>query len=124
MDKSITVRNPHFKAILDEMLELHDRKSHDYSEDSNVYSNFEFSAQLANTTVMQVFQVLIGVKLARLGQLLVGKVPKNEGLEDTLMDLCVYCVLMFAYWRQSRTLSLKAKEPFPTITGIHPPPGY
>ena len=97
----VAVRNPHFAAILKEMLEIHDRKSHDYADDDNVYSNFEFAAGTAKVKVMQTFLVLIGVKLARLGQLLGGKEAKNEGINDTLLDLCTYCVIMYAYWRKS-----------------------
>jgi hypothetical protein len=75
--------------LLDEMRALHDRKSHDYAEDGNPYSNFEFAAQLAEgfTGVDAVFAVLMGIKLARLRELTAkGKTPNNESIEDTRRD--------------------------------------
>lgn len=99
-------RNPEFEDILKEMLEIHNKKSHDYAMDTNVYSNFEFAASTAGVKVIQTFLVLIGVKLARLGQLIAGKEPKNESLSDTLLDLCTYCVIMYAYWRKANGLRI------------------
>ncbi len=96
-------RNPLFKQILDEMLELHDRKSSDYAQDTNVYSNFERCARDAGISVDQVFRVFKSVKLARLDELMdSGKEAKNESIEDTLLDDCVYSVLRLAYWRSHK----------------------
>lgn len=92
-------RNPTFNNLLDELKELHDKKSHDYAQDANVYSNFELAADIAGVTVNQVFRVLIGVKLARLKELLSGptKPPNNESIMDTFKDLTVYSGLMTSY---------------------------
>jgi len=86
-------RNPEFHELLDKMKQTHDAKSHDYADDSNVFSNFEYAANVAEVTVDQVFLVLIGVKIARLQQLLKGKEPKNESLNDTFLDLTNYCAI-------------------------------
>jgi hypothetical protein len=58
--------NPAFHALLSRMGETHDKKNHDYAEDGNPYSNFEFAAQFAGVSVQQVFDVMIGIKQARL----------------------------------------------------------
>lgn len=91
-------RNPHFHMLLDEIRILHDKKSHDYATDSNVFSNFEESAQVAGVTVEQAFLVLIGTKLSRLKQLLTsGKAPNNESVVDSYKDLTNYCAILTSY---------------------------
>lgn len=91
--------NPKFHALLKKMADMHDKKSADYATSDNYYSNFETAATVAGTTVDVVFRVLIGVKLARLIELQgKGKVPKNEAVEDSLLDLAVYSTLYASYY--------------------------
>ena len=90
--------NPKFDAILAEMAQLHARKNHDYAKDSNPYSNFEEAALTAGCSVDTVFLVLIGIKLARLRELLsAGKTPTNESVADSRLDLTTYCALWASY---------------------------
>ena len=90
--------NPKFKALLEQMAVLHARKNHDYANDQNPYSNFEEAAQVAGCSAETVFLVLIGVKLARLRELTrSGKTPNNETIQDTRMDLTMYCALYTSY---------------------------
>jgi hypothetical protein len=93
-------RNEAFHALLTRMGETHDKKNQDYADTANgrYYSNFESAAQVAGCTVDTVFRVLIGIKLARLDELLKGKEAQNESLEDSLLDLSVYSAL-WASWR-------------------------
>lgn len=95
-----TSRNPAYVSLIHKMLEIHEIKSHDYADDSNPFSNFEFAAQVAkgfNDEVDKVFATLIGVKLARLQQLLNGKSPKNESIDDTFLDLANYSAIWASY---------------------------
>jgi len=90
------MRNPTHAKLMDEIKELHDRKNSDYAQKGNPYSNFERAALLAamfKDPIDQVFATLIGVKLARLGQLLSSEkqLPKNESIEDSFKDLTNYC---------------------------------
>ena len=83
-----------FNDLMDEIKELHNKKNHDYANNDNPYSNFEYAANLVSDfkdPVDQVFASIIGIKLARLGQLLSGKTPNNESIQDTLRDLTCYC---------------------------------
>lgn len=89
-------RNPRFKMLLHEMDELHDKKNHDYAEDGNPYSNFEFAAKVAEgfTGIDAVFATLMGIKMARLKELTSkGKTPNNESIGDTRKDLAMYATL-------------------------------
>ena len=91
-------RNPLFTQLLTELIELHESKSRDYSEDDNVYSNFEYAARDAGVSVETVFRVLLGIKDARLKNLLDNKkTPNNESIVDTLKDRIVYTGLMACY---------------------------
>lgn len=91
------MRNPKFNAHLERMASVHDAKNSDYAEDGNPYSNFEFTAKVAGVSVDTVFRVLIGVKMARLDELLKGKTPKHESVDDSVLDLSVYTALWASY---------------------------
>lgn len=91
------MRNPAFLAHLDRMRAIHEAKNHDYAAEGDPLSNFRFAAQVAGCSTDTVFRVLIGVKLARLDELLKGKVPKHESLDDSLLDLSVYSALWASY---------------------------
>lgn len=95
-------RNPRFKRALQRMEATHDAKSHDYATDDNPYSNFDFAATVAERFGEphdHVFATMVGIKLARLGELLGrGKTPKHESIDDTFLDLANYVVL----WWTSR----------------------
>jgi len=92
------MRNPWFNDVLALMLQTHDRKNHDYATDKNPFSNFEAAAQFAGVSVQTVFDVLLGVKQARLAELTsTTKEPNYESIEDTRLDRAVYAALAVAY---------------------------
>lgn len=93
----VLVRNPVFLAHLDKMRAIHEAKNHDYASDADPLSNFRFAATVAGCSVDTVFRVLLGVKLARLDELLKGKTPKHESIDDSLLDLSVYAALWASY---------------------------
>jgi len=74
------------------------RKNHDYAHATDAFANFTFTAQVAGVPVETVFLTLIGVKIARLRELVgAGKSPQNESVADTLDDLINYTDLYAAY---------------------------
>ena len=87
-------------AVFDWMQEIVESKAHDYAKDDNVFSNFEFAADVAGVTVEQEFAVMIGTKVARLRELLGNKTPNNESIDDTLLDLANYAALCIAWRKQ------------------------
>ena len=87
-------RNPRFERLLQLMNKVHNSKNEDYAFDGSPYSNFEEAADYAGVTVPEVFDVLLGVKQARLKQLRAsGKEPQHESVQDTLVDRAVYAAL-------------------------------
>ena len=91
------MRNPRYTQLLAKMAALHDAKNHDYAEDGSPFSNFEFAAQFAGVTVDQVFDVMIGIKQARLAVLQKKEAPNFESLHDTRVDQANYAALKAAY---------------------------
>lgn len=94
------MRNPEFLKLLEQMKEIHDKKSHDYASDNNVFSNFEYAERVAApfTGVHKVFATMVGIKLARLGELLSGKEPRNESIFDSFLDFCTYAAIWASYY--------------------------
>lgn len=91
-----------FTDAIAQMADVHTTKSHDYAKTDNIFSNFEFAAALADEFPEgpdHVFATMLGIKLARLAELLKQqKTPKHEPIEDTFLDLCTYGVLWWL-WR-------------------------
>ncbi len=106
------------KQEFDEAYALVEGKAADYAEDDNVFSNFEYAAGVAGITVSQVFMVLIGIKVARLGQLIGNdKTPNNESIDDTALDGMNYFGLLKAYLRKETNRPYK--EVFDEIRADH-----
>jgi len=100
-------RNPRFDAYLEHMHEIHEGKNADYSDDSNPYSNFEGTAELTGLTTEQVFHVQLGNKMERLRQLMSGKEPNHESLDDTILDLAVYAALWGSWRGESKGITVR-----------------
>lgn len=80
-------------------------KGNDYTKGIEIdrHENFKKQQQLAEwfeNPIDRPYVNLIGVKLARLSALLNNdKIPNNESIEDTFVDLINYCAL----WANRRT---------------------
>lgn len=101
--------SPIFYRLLQEMAELHDRKSHDYASNDNPYGNYHFAGKLASLFSHSEqdagFIGRLGEKLYRLANLEGSqKDPSNESIEDTEKDICVITVLWMADRRNRRML--------------------
>jgi predicted peroxiredoxin len=89
--------NPKFQKVLEKLTVLHNKKSNDYAQNNDYYSNFKFAAFVAGVTVDQVFRVMLGIKLARLKELKSGKTPNFESIQDTILDLANYGCIYASY---------------------------
>lgn len=88
----------HFKIFTGKQKKLLASKGNDYA-DKDMLQNFKQVGYITNLKPEVIALVLIGVKVARLGNLLNGnlqngKQPKNESVKDSVMDLCNYGFLM------------------------------
>lgn len=74
------------------------RKNSDYKVTSGEFSNFHFAADIAGLSPQDVMLAQVGIKLGRLQGLLgEGRTPNYEAIEDTVMDLAGYAVILYAY---------------------------
>lgn len=81
------------------------KKGADYANDTNGFANFEKVAHMLDMDTRKVFLFYITTKLVRLSELFEGNTkPKNESVEDTIMDFVNYAVLLKAWlMKQSKS---------------------
>lgn len=98
---------PEFYKLLENMANIHDKKSHDYASNDNPAGNYHFAGKLSklfNNPDDAGFIGRIGEKLYRLANLEnSNKFPSNESIEDTEKDICVITVLWMADRLNRRT---------------------
>lgn len=96
-----------FYKLLQEMAETHDKKSHDYASNQNPSGNYHFAGMVASLFSHSHqdagFASRIAEKIYRLSNLeSSGKIPNNEGVEDTERDIAVIVALWMADRRDRR----------------------
>lgn len=69
-------------------------KGDDYAGEDRL-SNFKHAGNITGIGAELNCLSLIATKVARLGQLLNGKEPNNESIEDSILDLANYSVLLY-----------------------------
>lgn len=79
-------------SLVDEMLELHDRKNADYASDDDPLSNFEGTRHVGIEPLPGCLARMCD-KHDRREQLRTGKTLKNEPIRDSLIDLAVYSTI-------------------------------
>lgn len=85
-------RNPKFDKLIAEIVDLHNRKNHDYAQDADPLSNFRRCESFGIPAWKGVL-VRLSDKWSRVEQLSSGKQPKNESLRDSLIDSAVYSLI-------------------------------
>jgi hypothetical protein len=103
MENQARQRNgsPIFYALLERMANTHDRKSHDYASNDDPYGNYHFAGQVstlfAHSHEDAGFAGRVAEKLYRLANLESSqKIPSNESIEDTEVDICTIVTLWMA----------------------------
>ncbi len=83
------------QVLFDRCIDLMRSKSNDYAEGGDAFLNFKTAAQIAGISPEQTLLTLLGMKMSRLTQLISkGKKAKNESVEDTMLDIINYVVLL------------------------------
>ena len=75
-------------------------KAKDYAKQDDCFSNFRLISHICQIPMEKTFMQFIVVKIARLMELMNGKVAQNESIDDTLRDLCNYTCLLYL-WRKN-----------------------
>lgn len=82
-----------FVAVLDEIRDLHLRKTQDYGESDDAFANIRFGAQVVGIDPWQACLIRICDKVQRLKAFCHNGRVEFDGLEDTLKDLASYAVI-------------------------------
>ena len=77
-------------------------KSEDYANE-DVLSNFKTSGANCSLSPEQQCLSLIATKVARLGNLLSGKIPNNESVSDSILDLSNYTDLLYCLVNEEKS---------------------
>lgn len=89
-----------FKELTTKMLEITKKKNKDYSGDKTAFKNFEMIefARDGKTTTKEWFLVRMWDKFTRLCNLIDKEAAvEDEKIEDTILDLANYCLLLRIY---------------------------
>jgi len=91
---NIQYQKAHFKALTERMEDILFKKGNDYANQDRL-SNFKLAGTIAGGSAELNCLNLIATKVARLGVLLnSGKAPNNESIQDSIIDLINYGVLL------------------------------
>ena len=90
-----------FRKITEEMCALTAAKNKDYSGDHDAFANFRLVEQIGLCPTEVGILTRLSDKLARVGRLLNKEAAvKTESVEDTLMDMAVYSIILLVYLRE------------------------
>lgn len=103
--------HPRFYELVEEICELHARKNADYSRDDDPLSNFRRAESLGVEAWRGVL-VRMSDKWSRIEELSRGKVPQNESMADSLIDLSVYSLLALVLLEESGIMTRSNVTPF------------
>ena len=104
---------PNYDAIVKKAKSLCDDKNIDYAQTDEPFSNFEMVESLKICDTPTGILVRISDKIARISNLLQRngeKAVTNEKLEDTLLDLINYSIILTSYYLYSNDLLDKLEE--------------
>lgn len=96
-----------FDKVVAKMESILLAKGNDYANE-DVLSNFKLAGSICQITPQQHCLALIATKVARLGTLFTGKTPKNEAIEDSIIDLINYSFLLYCIEDEAIKEELKA----------------
>lgn len=83
-----------FKELVEKAETLLLSKGDDYANTDRL-SNFKDAGKITGISTQQHCLALIATKVARLGNLFNGKVPNNESVQDSIVDLFNYAALLY-----------------------------
>lgn len=91
-----------FVAVLEEIRELHLRKTMDYGQDDDALSNIRSSADVINVPSWAGCILRISDKMHRLKSFFRRGRVEFDGIEDTLLDIAAYAIIALVLYRERR----------------------
>ena len=94
---TLTEQTAFFKRFTEKQAEIMLSKGNDYAGEDRL-SNFKLVGQICGLSPEMVAMVMEATKIVRLGQLMRGKEPSNESIDDSILDGSNY----YALWAMLR----------------------
>ena len=91
-----------FFAVLDEVAQLHRRKTLDYGTDEDALSNIRSSADVIGSPAWAGAILRISDKMHRLRSFFHRGAVEFDGVEDTLLDITAYAAIALVLYREGR----------------------
>jgi len=91
-----------FLAVLDEVAQLHHRKTLDYGTDEDALSNIRQSADVIGSPAWAGAILRISDKMHRLRSFFHRGAVEFDGVEDTLLDITAYAAIALVLYRESQ----------------------
>ena len=90
-----------FIAVLDEIRDLHLRKTLDYGSDADALANIRSGADLLGIPAWQACLIRVADKMTRLGNVIRSGRCEFDGVPDTLLDGAAYLAISLVLYRES-----------------------
>ena len=103
--------SPEFEAVVEEVLEMHRRKGADYGTKDDFFANVSASAHWGIEPWVGAM-MRVSDKVARLQSAAKGSTLRNEGIEDSLLDIATYSIIAVCLFRRANTRGLLPNEKF------------
>ena len=91
--------NPEFERVVQEVLEMHRRKGADYGTDDDFFANVSASGNWGIAPWVGAM-MRANDKVVRLQAAAKGSTLKNEGIEDSLIDIATYAIIAVCLFRR------------------------
>jgi hypothetical protein len=100
-EASLRPGSAEFLAVLDELRELHLRKTLDYGVDEDALSNIRSSADYVNVPAWAGCVIRLADKMHRLRAYFRRGKVEFDGIPDTLLDMAAYSIIALVLYRES-----------------------
>lgn len=101
--------SPEFEAVVEEVLEMHRRKGADYGTKQDFFANVSASANWGIEPWVGAM-MRVSDKVARLQSAAKGSTLRNEGIEDSLLDIATYSIIAVCLFRRANAHNLLPNE--------------
>lgn len=102
VDQALRPGSAEFLAVLDEVAQLHLRKTLDYGTDEDALSNIRQSADVIGCPAWAGAILRISDKMHRLKSFFRRGAVEFDGIEDTLLDIIAYGAIAKVLYREGR----------------------
>lgn len=99
--KTANNADPNFKAVLDQLWELHQRKGTDYGRDGDPYANIRQYERLGIDPWVQCVGDIME-NLGRVESFIKNGSLRNDPIENSLLDIASYAIIAYVLYNEDK----------------------